>query len=66
MDTTIADEGRLLSVAQACERLRCGKKKLYALAKAGQIEMLKLGSSTRIPEASVRKLIAELPRKGKS
>jgi excisionase family DNA binding protein len=62
MDTTI-DEGRLLSVAQACERLRCGKKKLYELSRTGKIEMVKLGHSTRVTEASLRRLVNELPRK---
>jgi excisionase family DNA binding protein len=60
---TLADEGRLLSVAQACEYLRCGKKKLYQLQKAGKVDMRKLGHSTRVTEASLRRLVNELPRK---
>jgi len=63
MDTTIEAEGGLVSVAQACQYLRVGKKKLYALHRNGQLEMLKLGSSTRIPIASLQRLIKELPQR---
>lgn len=60
---TLADDGRLLSVGQAMEILKCGKKKLYQLHRTGQLEMVKLGSSTRIPERSLRALINQLPRR---
>jgi len=43
--------------------LNCGKKKLYDLDKAGQIEMVKLGYSTRVTEVSLRRLVSELPRR---
>jgi excisionase family DNA binding protein len=56
-------EGSLLTVRQACELLNCGKKKLYDLDKAGQIEMVKLGYSTRVTEVSLRRLVSELPRR---
>jgi excisionase family DNA binding protein len=62
MDTH-TDEGRLLSVTQACEYLHCGKKKLYQLHKAGKVDMRKLGHSTRVTEASLRRLVNDLPRK---
>ena len=55
-------EGRLLSVPQAAEFLSCGKTKIYSLHKAGKIEIVKLGHSTRVTEASLRRLIEELPR----
>lgn len=56
-------EGSLLTVRQACELLNCGKKKLYELDKAGKIEMVKLGYSTRITEVSLRRFVSELPRR---
>ena len=62
MDTR-ADEGGLLSISQAMTMLRCGKKKIYALHRSGQLELVKLGSSTRVPKASITRLIDELPRK---
>ena len=61
--TAQVDDDRLLSVAQACDYLRCGKKKLYQLHRAGLLEMVKLGHSTRVTETSLRRLINELPRK---
>ena len=61
----VPDEGRLLSVAQAMAYLNCGKKKLYQLNRAGLIDMVKLGKSTRVTEASLRRLVNELPRRGK-
>jgi excisionase family DNA binding protein len=45
------------------EYLNCGKKKIYQLHRAGKIDMVKLGHSTRVTEASLRRLINELPRK---
>lgn len=56
-------EGSLLTIRQACEFLNCGKKKLYRLDEAGQIEMVKLGNSTRVTEVSLRRLVSELPRR---
>jgi excisionase family DNA binding protein len=56
-------EGGLLSILQAMEYLNCGKKKIYQLHRDGKIDMVKLGHSTRVTEASLRRLISELPRK---
>jgi excisionase family DNA binding protein len=56
-------DGGLLSVLQAMEFLRCGKKKIYQLGREGKIDLVKLGHSTRVTEASLRRLISELPRK---
>ena len=61
MDTR-ADDGGLLSISQAMARLQCGKKKLYQLNREGRIDMVKLGHSTRVTEASLRRLIDALPR----
>ena len=62
MDTR-ADDGGLLSISQAMLFLKCGKKKLYQLNREGRIDMVKLGHSTRVTEASLRRLVNELPRK---
>jgi excisionase family DNA binding protein len=56
-------DGGLLSILQAMEYLNCGKKKIYQLHRDGKIDMVKLGHSTRVTEASLRQLINELPRK---
>ena len=61
MDTR-ADDGGLLSISQAMLFLKCGKKKLYQLNRDGKIDMVKLGHSTRVTEASLRRLIDALPR----
>jgi excisionase family DNA binding protein len=63
MDTMTDTDGGLLSILQAMEYLNCGKKKIYQLHRAGKIDMVKLGHSTRVTEASLRRLINELPRK---
>jgi len=62
MDTRTGDGG-LLSISQAMLFLNCGKKKLYQLNREGRIDMVKLGHSTRVTEASLRRLVNELPRK---
>ena len=64
MDAKTEVDGGLYTVMQAASFLHCGKKKVYELARDGQIDMVKLGHSTRVTEASLRKLISELPRRG--
>jgi excisionase family DNA binding protein len=60
----LADEDSgLLTVAQACRFLKVSKKKLYKLDREGLIEMRKLGHTTVITEASLRRLINELPQR---
>ena len=59
----VTDDGGLLTVQQAAKILHTSRKTIYELHAAGQLEMLKLGRATRIPEASLRKLVAELPRR---
>ena len=63
MKTDTDTDGGLLSILQAMEYLNCGKKKIYQLGRDGKIDMLKLGHSTRVTEASLRRLVNELPRK---
>jgi excisionase family DNA binding protein len=60
---TDTDEGRLFTILQAMEYLGCGKKKIYQLHRDGQIDMRKLGHSTRITEASLHRLVNQLPRR---
>lgn len=58
---TTKPEG-LLTVKQAAAFLHCGVKKIYELAKADKIKLVKVGHSTRITEASLHRMIGELPR----
>jgi len=60
---TDTDEGGLLTILQAQEFLGCGKKKIYQLHREGRLDLRKLGHSTRVTEASLRRLVNELPRK---
>jgi excisionase family DNA binding protein len=59
----MTDEGGLLTVRDAAKRLKCGIKKIYELDKAGKLDIVKLGHSSRVTETSLRRLIAELPRR---
>jgi excisionase family DNA binding protein len=46
----------LLTVAQTCDLLNCGRTKLFALLATQQLERVKLGRATRISVRSIRKL----------
>lgn len=51
---------KLLTLAQAAEILECSTYKIYALQRAGQLEMRKIGHrSVRVTEESVRRLLAD-------
>ncbi len=57
-DTTPA---ALLPLDAACRALGgISRSTLYELARAGRIELLKLGSRSFVPRASVDRLIAEM------
>jgi excisionase family DNA binding protein len=60
---TDTEDGGLLTILQAMEFLNCGKRKIYQLSREGRIDMVKLGHSTRVTEASLRRLVNELPRR---
>jgi excisionase family DNA binding protein len=46
-------------IPQACARLGIGKTALYELLKAGKLRSFKVGACTLIPEAELRRFIAE-------
>lgn len=54
----------LVTINEAAKFLHTGRKRIYQLADEGRLELLKLGHSSRISMASLRRLIAELPRRG--
>lgn len=56
------DYDRLLTIPTVAQILACSRQKIYQLGKDEQLEMVKFGSSTRITDASLRKLMANLPR----
>jgi len=46
-------EGKLLTVAEAAQRLRICRSKMYGLVDAGEIRHLRIGKSVRISECAV-------------
>ena len=52
--------GRVLTVAEAAERLRISRWMLYKLIHERQITTFKLGSRRLIPESAVSKLVDQL------
>jgi excisionase family DNA binding protein len=63
MDKLTDEDSALLTVAQACKFLRVSKKKLYRLNRDGLIGMRKLGHSTMLYEAELRRYLADLPHR---
>jgi excisionase family DNA binding protein len=55
---------RLLTIPEACARLRIGRATLYARISDGLIPALKIGSATRLRESDIDKVIATAPRLG--
>lgn len=56
IDWLLADG--LADEAEACDELRCGRTKLWALDRDGQIRSVKLGGSRRWFRRSIRDYIA--------
>jgi len=52
----MSDTRLVYTVPEACEALRLGRSKLYQLINAGDVETIKIGSSTRLKAESVRRL----------
>lgn len=53
----------LVEVPEAMTALRCGRTKFYTLVKAGDIEIVKLGSRSLVPVDSLRAFVARLREK---
>ncbi len=47
----------LLSVPEACEKLRIGRTRLYQILNAGQIKAVRMGKRTFIPAAAIEEFI---------
>tara|TARA_Y100001951_G_C11176229_1_gene203234 strand:+ start:473 stop:679 length:207 start_codon:yes stop_codon:yes gene_type:complete len=62
MMTTISEEQelQLLTVPEAQAMLKIGRTRLYALLADGQLESVRIGTSVRIPLASIRQFITDL------
>ncbi len=54
---------RLLRITEAIQRLSCGKTRFYEYVNEGQIELVKLGASSRISEEALERFMANLPTK---
>ena len=50
------------TIESAIEQLGCGRTTIYALIAEKKLEALKLGRRTLITDASIRALVASLPR----
>lgn len=44
-------------IPEACRRLGVGRTSLYALVKAGEIHVIKVGSRTLIPESELQRFV---------
>lgn len=53
---------RLLTIPEACERLRIGRATLYARIADGLVPAIKIGAATRLREADIDRVIAQAPR----
>lgn len=48
---------KLLTIPEACERLRISRATLYKLVKRGAITLVKVGGKSLVPEAAIQKLL---------
>jgi len=54
-----AEPVRLLTVADVCRTLQCGKSFVYALLQTQQLKAVKLGRLRRIPASALDEFIAQ-------
>jgi excisionase family DNA binding protein len=59
--TTPPPADAILTIAEAGERLRLGRSRLYEELAAGRIEAVRLGRRTMIRASEVERYIRELP-----
>ena len=63
----VADRSPLLTLNEAAQFLGVSKTQLYRLARAGQIELLRVGQrSTRVTQASLDSYVKNAKRVGRS
>lgn len=53
-------EPALLRISEVCETLRLGRSSVYELIKAKKIELVKIGTASRVTTASVRAYLKDL------
>jgi len=53
---------KLLTIPEACERLRISRATLYKLVKRGTLPLVKVGGKSLIKEESLEKLLGTLPQ----
>lgn len=51
----------LLTINEACETLKIGRTKLYALIACGQIQARKIGRKTLVERSEIERWISTLP-----
>jgi excisionase family DNA binding protein len=62
----IQPEQQLYTVDDACRRLGIRRSKFYQLAKAGKLEIRKIGSRSVVPASSIARFIESLPVMGRA
>lgn len=55
----LADLPAVLTVEEAAQMLRIGRTAAYAAAKAGELPVIKLGRSLRVPTCKLAELLGE-------
>lgn len=58
------DADSLLTVPEACHRLRISRWTLYRLIREDQLQTVKIGTARRVPVAALHQLISELQTQG--
>jgi excisionase family DNA binding protein len=59
-------EQQLYTVDDACHRLGIRRSKFYQLAKAGKLEIRKIGTRSVVPSSSIARFIESLPVMGRA
>ena len=54
-------EKQVLSIAEACQALCCGRSKLYELISSGKLKAAHLGRKIIISAAEVQRFLGDLP-----
>ena len=54
----------LLNVAAAAKLLSLGRTKMYALIAAGDVPVIRLGRSVRVPTSSLKKWVEDRAKQG--
>lgn len=55
--------GALLTIQQVQDTLQCSRRKIYQLAKANRLEMVKFDGATRVTERSLNDLLRSIAAK---